>query len=180
MKEYVYRCKRCGNTVKAQGETDEDFEKWLDTQFGICPAGGNHVELGNKRDFLEFVEESKALAHVPTRKEILTQLLSQVEQGSAILIVSSPPVSDVPTIHNFCTPEVHKTVQHCGFGFFEGRTEKGSFSFDGGGAMTRYSFPEGYLSYSPLRASEEVLDELGYSLAKVSEALQTEINKLAE
>ena len=152
--------------------TKEELEKWLDTMFGICPAGGNHCEIGNKRSYLEVVEESEQLSRIPTQKEVLTKLLEMVRQRKPILIVGLNDL-DVPTIHNFCPKEYRSSIRHCGYGFFEGKTEKGTFSFDAGGAMVHYEFKEGWLSWSPLRVGNDgVLELLGYDFKKVEVALQ--------
>ena len=170
-KEYTLKCEKCGNTCRVQG-TKEELEKWLDTMFGICPAGGNHCEIGNKRSYLEVVDETEQLSHVPTQKEVLTKLLEMVRQRKPILVVGlNHP--DVPTIHNFCPKEYRGSIRHCGYGFFEGKTEKGTFSFDGGGAMVHWEFKEGRLSWSPLRVENDgVLELLGYDFKKVEVALQ--------
>lgn len=153
----------------------EELEKWLDTIFGICPAGGNHVEIGNKRSYLEVVGESEQLSHVPTKKEILSKLLARIQQKKPILIVGLDN-PDIPNIHNFCPKRYKDSVKHCGFGFFEGTTEKGTFSFDGGGAMVH----ESSLSWTPLRVENDgVLELLGYDFSKVERALQAEIKDAA-
>ena len=136
------------------------------------------MELGNKRDYLEFVGDSDKLSPVPTKREILEKLLQKVREKKAILVVglNNP---DIPTIQNFCNKEIHRTVRHCGFGFFEGSTEQGTFSFDAGGAMIHHQFPSGtHLSWTPLRATAEVLEVLGYDFQKVENALEGEIQSL--
>lgn len=173
-KECTLKCEKCGNTCRVQG-TKEELEKWLDTMFGICPAGGNHCEIGNKRGYLEVVGESDRLSRIPTKKEILTELLERVRQRKPTLIVglNNP---DIPTIHNFCPKEYRSSIRHCGFGFFEGKTEKGTFSFDAGGAMVHCEFKEGRLSWTPLRVENDgVLELLGYDFKKVEAALQETI-----
>ena len=175
-KEYTLKCKKCGNTCQVQG-TKEDLEKWLDTMFGICPAGGNHVEIGNKRSYLEVVGESEQLSRVPTKKEILSKLLERIQQRKPTLIVGLDN-PDIPNIHNFCPKKYRDSVAHCGFGFFEGKTEKGTFSFDGGGAMVHRSFKGGSLAWTPLRVENDaVLELIEYDFAKIERALQAEIQK---
>ena len=171
--EYIFRCKICKGEVHAQAKSKEEVETWLDQQFGICPAGGNHVELGLKRDYLELVRVSDELSHIPTKKEILSELLEKVEARKPILMVGLEH-PDIPTIHNFCSKEVHQTVNHCGLGFFEGHTKHGTFSFDAGGAMRHHRFEDGtWLSVTPLRVdNEEVLRDLTYDFAKVEQALK--------
>ena len=172
--ELVYRCSRCGNEVHVQG-TEEQAEKWLGTQMGVCPAGGNHVELGEKRIYLEFVRKEETLSYVPTKAEVLTKLLNMVKEKQPILVMGLGN-KNVRTIHNFCNREIHKTVKHCGFGFFEGNTPKGTFSFDAGGAMHGETFRGGRLSWTPLRASSEVLEYLDYDFGEMVTALQKEID----
>lgn len=174
--ENIYECNICHGQVHVQYETDEELQKWLDTMFGICPAGGNHVEIGRKRDYLVFVDKTKTVSKIPTKKEVLHELLEMIKKRQPILIVGLDN-RGVPNIHNFCPKEIYQTVKHCGFGFFEGKTEKGTFSFDAGGAMIRINFQGGYVAWSPLRADPEVLVELGYDFEKVEEALQEEIEK---
>lgn len=77
-KEFTLRCRVCGNTMRGQG-TREELEKWLDTMFGDCPAGGIHVELGKKRDYLEVLGESEELSHIPTPKEVLEELMERYD-----------------------------------------------------------------------------------------------------
>ena len=107
-----------------------------------------------------------------TRKEVLDFLLRKIKDKQPILIVGLDN-KDIPNIQNFTTREQHKTIGHCGFGFFEGHTENGTFSFDAGGSMAHYRFDDGsYLSYSPLRVeNEEVLKDLNYDFEKVEKAL---------
>jgi len=175
-KEYTLRCKTCGNTCRVQG-TKEELEKWMDTMFGICPAGGNHCEIGNKRDYLEVVGESEQLSRIPTKKEVLTKLLERVQQRKPTLIVGLDN-PDIPTIHSFCPREYRDSIAHCGFGFFEGKTEKGTFSFDAGGAMVQCNFEGGSLSWTPLRVENDaILELLGYNFHKIEVALQTELEK---
>ena len=145
--------------------------------FGICPAGGNHCEIGNKRSYLVVTGESDELSHIPTKREILGLLLIKIRKRNPILIVGLDN-PDIPTIHNFYPKEYKESIRHCGYGFFEGQTEKGEFSFDAGGAMRHHEFEGGWLSWSPLRAADDVLDLLGYDFEKVEKALQNEISEL--
>jgi len=94
-------------------------------------------------------------------------------RGMEELLVVGLNHPDVPTIHNFCPKKYSCSIRHCGYGFFEGKTEKGAFSFDGGGAMVHCEFKEGWLSWSPLRVENDgVLELLGYDFKKVEVALQ--------
>jgi hypothetical protein len=106
-------------------------------------------------------------------------LLQKVEQGEPVLIVglNDPRIS---TIHNFYPKKYYESIEHRGFGFFEGKTEHGTFSFDGGGAMHHYDLDDGvFLSWSPLRADNgEVLKDLGYDCEKIASVLRDIINKL--
>ena len=97
--------------------------------------------------------------------------------GGDAVIIAGGEVYGLPSLHNFYPKRYYASIRHVGFGFFEGRTERGEFSFDGGGAMRHFQGGEGaYLSYSPLRASAEVLEDLGYDLeaarARVDEILE--------
>ena len=110
------------------------------------------------------------------KKEVLTYLLMEwLEKGNPVLIVglddSNP---DIPTIHNFYPRKYYESIEHYGWGFFEGKTEHGTFSFDAGGAMHHHRFDGGgWLSWSPLRTSNaEVLKDLGYDFNRVKSALK--------
>jgi len=105
-------------------------------------------------------------------------------RGKAVLVASDR--HGLPTIHDFYRREpeksegYHKSIRHCGFGFFEGRTEHGEFSFDAGGAMrlAKAGAPEeGYewLSWSPLRAEPEVLKDLGYDIEAVKQIVKKKL-----
>jgi len=106
-----------------------------------------------------------------------------LEKGTAVLVASDR--HGLPTIHDFHRrdPEkaYHESIRHCGFGFFEGRTENGEFSFDGGGAMrlAKAGAPgeEGYewLSWCPLRAEPEVLEDLGYDVEAVKQIVKEKL-----
>lgn len=104
---------------------------------------------------------------------MLKELLAMLEKGEPILIVGLDRV-DVPTIHNFYPKKYYETIQHLGWGFFEGRTEHGKFSFDGGGAMHHHHFgDETWLSWSPLRVDNpEVFKDLNYDCEKVGKILK--------
>ncbi|GAH82817.1 unnamed protein product, partial [marine sediment metagenome] len=81
----------------------------------------------------------------------------------------------------------YKSIRHQGFGFFEGRTEHGEFSFDGGGAMRHVStgrydekgrrLPGPYesLSWCPLSAEPEVLEDLGYDVEAVKQIVKEKL-----
>jgi len=114
-----------------------------------------------------------------TKKEVLAMLLQKVEQGKAILIVG---LNDprIPTIHNFYPRKYYESIEHQGFGFFQGKTEHGTFSFDAGGAMNHYILDGGgWISWSPLRPENlEVLKDLEYDFEKVKVALKEIISQL--
>jgi len=114
------------------------------------------------------------------KKQVLEHLLSLIKRRKAVLIIGLEH-KDIPTLHNFIPNEaIHKTVKHCGFGVFIGRTPNGEFSFCGGGAMTHYSFGEGdWLSYTVLDVeNEKVLQDLGYDFERVRKALNEIIQTL--
>jgi len=117
---------------------------------------------------------------MPTKREVIEYLLKQIEQGKPFLIVGlNHP--DIPDIHNFYRRNPEKadrywrSIEHLGFGLFEGRTEHGYFHFDGGGAMHHDHFDDGgWISYSSLRVQNaEVLKDLGYDFDKVVKALKS-------
>lgn len=114
-----------------------------------------------------------------TKKEVLALLLQKVEQGDAVLIVG---LNDprIPDIHNFYPKKYYTSIEHCGFGFFEGKTEHGTFSFDAGGAMDHYNLEGGgWISWSPLRTQNpEVLKDLGYNFEEVKKTLKEIISQL--
>ena len=108
------------------------------------------------------------------RREAIEELIERVRSGRAVLVagLENP---EVPSLHNFCPERYRPSVRHLGFGFFEGRTEHGKFSFDGGGAMREYRGDGWWIAWTYLRADEEVLKDLGYDLEKVERALRREI-----
>lgn len=99
---------------------------------------------------------------------VYRKLLDYLEEEDAAILTAGTIHKDIPTIHDFYPARYYKSIDHMGFGFFEGRTESGTFSFDGGGAMRR----NGWISWTPLRATKEVLADLGYSREKVKKALK--------
>lgn len=107
-----------------------------------------------------------------SKAEIYQKLL-EFHTKNAPILTASQIHPDVPTMHNF-TDGYHSTVRHCGFGMFLGHTESGKFSFDGGGAMyrERTEDDEYFLSWTALRASQQVLDDLGYNCEAVAEGLR--------
>jgi len=113
-----------------------------------------------------------------TKKEVLAMLLEKVEQGKPVLIVGLNDLR-IPTIHNFYPKKYYESIEHRGFGFFEGRTEHGTFSFDGGGEMNHYDLGGDWISWSPLRPENpEVLKDLEYDFEKVKTALKEMISQL--
>lgn len=109
-KEFTLKCRICGNTVNAQG-TKQELEKWLDTDFGECPAGGTHVELGKKRNYLEVIAESEKLSPQPIADEVFVKELQA--KGNVVLDGGSGTVKELPSIHSV------KGLRHVGFGSFE-------------------------------------------------------------
>jgi hypothetical protein len=99
-------------------------------------------------------------------KDIFIKLLEVVNEGVNILTAQEIH-KDIPTIHNI-TGKYHSSVVHMGWGYFEGATEKGKFTFCGGGAMNRIGDS---FAYTSLDGSKEVLADLGYDIDKVKKAL---------
>ncbi len=103
------------------------------------------------------------------------EILESLEGGKAVLLAGSG-ISGIPGIHNFYPKRYYPSIEHCGFGFFEGQTENGKFTFDGGGAMRYAQAGEGedreYLSWTPLRAEGTVLKDLGYDFQAAIEAVR--------
>lgn len=113
------------------------------------------------------------------KKEALAMLLEKyLTKGEPLLIVGLDD-ERVPDIHNFYPKQYYPSIQHLGFGFFEGQTEHGKFSFDAGGAMHHLELEDGWISYSLLRTdNEQVLKDLGYDVEKVSETIREVIEKI--
>ena len=114
------------------------------------------------------------MTETPTRREVIEYLLKEIEQGKPYLIVGLDH-PEIPTIHNFYPKKYYRTIEHLGFGLFEGSTEHGFFHFDGGGAMHHNHFTDGgWISYTPLRVQNtEVLKDLGYDFEKVAKILKS-------
>ena len=112
------------------------------------------------------------------KKRVLEMLAKELEKGRPVIIVGVDH-PDIPNLHNFYPKKYYETIVHRGFGFFEGRTEHGVFSFDAGGAMRSRHFDNGeWVSWSPLRAqNEQVLKDLEYDCEKVANAIREIINK---
>ena len=115
-----------------------------------------------------------------SKKQVLEDLLERVNERKPIIIVGLEQ-KEIPTLHNFYPKKYYESIRHLGFGFFEGRTEHGKFSFDGGGAMRHYDFKEeGWLSWSPLRTDNaEVTKDLGYDFERVKQALREILSGLS-
>jgi len=113
------------------------------------------------------------------KKEVLEGLLERLERGDPLIIVGlNHP--DIPNLHNFYPKKYWESIEHRGFGSFEGKTEHGTFSFYGGGAMIHHHFKDdSWLSWSPLEVSNpEVLKDLEYDCQKVANVLRQIINSL--
>ena len=111
----------------------------------------------------------------PKIKLAWEEILERLERGEAVLLAGSG-TSGIPGIHSFYPQKYYSSIEHCGFGFFEGKTENGKFSFDGGGLMRHVQAGEGedmkYLSWTPLRAERAVLEDLGYDFQAAIEAVK--------
>lgn len=121
------------------------------------------------------------------KKTILERLLEYVQQRKPVIIVgfNNKKLGDKVTLHSQhlgigVDGRFWKSVRHLGFGTFEGRTPHGAFRFEGGGAMSHYSFPDkSWISYSLMQVeSEEVLKDLNYPFEEVEQALKEEISNL--
>lgn len=113
-----------------------------------------------------------------TRKEVLEYLLKNIQDGTPFIIIGlrseelSKKVSIAGVVGSY-------EAEHKGDGFFAGETKNGEFSFDGGGAMVSPKLPKGdELTYSTVRASPEVIKELGYPFKEVEGALIMELAML--
>lgn len=121
------------------------------------------------------------------KKTILERLLEYIRQRKPLIIVGldNKRLGDKVTLHSQhlgigVEGRFWKSVKHLGFGCFEGRTPHGKFGFEGGGAMSHYSFPGGsWISYSVMTVeNEEVLNDLNYPFEDVEQTLQQEISNL--
>jgi len=63
VKEWRLKCRVCGGVVKGQG-TKQQLDEWMQQDFGECPAGGRHVELGKRKDYLELTDVSDELSKI--------------------------------------------------------------------------------------------------------------------
>jgi len=116
-----------------------------------------------------------------TRKEVIEYLLNKVKSKEPILVVGLNN-ENIPDIHNFYPKKYYESINHCGFGFFEGKTEHGKFNFDAGGAMNNWNSKSSgkyeSISWTDLRVDNvEVLRDLGYNFNKVELALKKELGK---
>jgi hypothetical protein len=114
----------------------------------------------------------------------LEQLLTRIENGEPMLIVGLDN-KDIPTIHNFYQKKYYESIQHYGFGEFHGKTEHGTFTFFGGGAMDDYHWEDNetpnWIAWCPLYFSNRtVLQDLGYDCQKTAGVLKEVISKLSE
>lgn len=117
-----------------------------------------------------------------TMKQALKDLLGRL-QNDPILVVG---LGDrIPNIHSFCPKQYRDSIKHLGFGFFEGSTEHGTFSFDAGGAMGEIRIDEASswslgghsLAWTYLRVDHpDVIKDLGYD----TETVKAELQKLLE
>jgi len=91
IKEWRLKCKVCGGVVKAHA-TKEQLDRWLNYDFGECPAGGRHVEIGKLKDYLTILDCSDRLSEIKRWKP-------------------DPEKTYV---------DIHKVpnLRHCGFGVF--------------------------------------------------------------
>jgi len=113
------------------------------------------------------VKYKQALQMDTADPEAIDKLLSKVTSGKPILTAGKYH-EDIPTIHDVAG-KYHNTVDHMGFGMFQGHTPHGKFTFDGGGAM----YHTGNVSWCLLGVENPaVLRDLKYSLPKVKAALK--------
>lgn len=123
------------------------------------------------QDLYRLGPEAKAAVPKTGGAEAYQKLLDEVRGGGAVL-TGGAIHPDIPTIHDVGHQGGKRLksldeVRHLGFGFFEGNTPSGKFSFDAGGAMRH----EADFSWTPLRADPGVLSDLGYDLGRVERAL---------
>jgi len=115
---------------------------------------------------------------IQSKRDLLVYLRNELERGIPLLIVGL----DNPKIyhlHNWLTDEIHKTVEHLGWGVFRGRTKHGTFTFCAGGAMAHYRFSDGWVSYTTVTVdSKAVIEDIGYDFKRMISALNEEIDKL--
>ncbi len=107
------------------------------------------------------------------KKQVYQKMLKYMEEEDAAILTAGTIHKDIKIIHDFYPKQYYKSIDHMGFGFFRGETESGEFTFDGGGAMRR----NGWISWTPLRATKEVLKDLKYDREKVARALKELIDK---
>jgi len=119
-----------------------------------------------------------------TRKMVLESLVENLKAGRAYYFRGIQdeelenqlfPSGGSPVFGKFWS-----SVDHVGFGLFNGRTSNGKFDFDGGGALIRPVLPDGdYLAYSEIRTENpQVLEDLKYPFDTVIKALEKEIAEL--
>ena len=112
-------------------------------------------------------------------REAWEKMLSYLEEGRAVVVAQDD--QGLPTLHNFYKQDPEKveryrsTIKHQGFGYFEGHTESGKFQFCGGGAMHHVQTDSGYLSWSPVDGSPEVLADLDYDIEKAKETIRAKL-----
>ena len=109
-----------------------------------------------------------------TESEAYQALLEQCKNGEFIL-TSGEIHPDILTIHDLPKGE----TKHCGFGLFIGTTSNGNkFTFDGGGAMRRFTVNEKhFISWCFLygadgASTKNVADDIGYNYDAMITALE--------
>jgi len=119
------------------------------------------------------------------KKSILKQLLDKIQQHEPLIIVGIKELGDKVSLHSQelgigCDARFWESVKHLGFGYFEGETPNGKFTFEAGGAMHSYNFEDkSWLSYSKLCVdNDKVLKDLNYPFEEVSRILTDLINSL--
>jgi hypothetical protein len=115
---------------------------------------------------------------IESKRDLLVYLRSQLEKGVPLLIVGldNPKIYN---LHNWLSDEIHKTVEHLGWGVFRGKTKHGRFTFCAGGAMGSYRFSDGWVSYTEVTVDNpKVLEDIGYDFKRMIQAINEEIDKL--
>jgi hypothetical protein len=116
--------------------------------------------------------------------EKLQALIGRLEDGQAFLFTGSP---DGYTIHDVGYGDralpTSNEVRHVGFGLFMahvpgGHDAKSEISFDAGGALAEIADGENYrLAYTPLRATADQLENMGYDFSVPLAYLRGELAK---
>lgn len=124
------------------------------------------------------------MSKTQTRKYVLESLLDGLNKGYPFVILGlkDEGIPVKATAQTFGKGKYWSSVDHVGYGVFNGETEHGRFSFCGGSALTKPVLPDDdYLAYSPITfENEAVLADLEYPFEQVIRAIECEIAELIE